>query len=448
MKKIHIIISVALSLASCNKYLDVKPEKSLQVPQTVKDLQAILDNNTIMNNDYPGAGDIASDYYYLTDAEWARRDQVTRDDYTWFAQAENERDYLFNYTKILYANVVLNAIDDAELKGYKESDRANVKGSALFFRGFIHWYLTQVFTLPYNREHAATMLGMPLKTRADINEKTVRSSLETTYRQVLNDLTAAAALLPVNAITPTRPSKRAAYAALSRVYLTMDDFIHAGAYADSCLQLNDDLLDFNALDASLPAPIELFNKEVIFHATFYSGGALANVRTLVNPTLYESYVTGDLRKTVFYRSVENGYTFQGDYSGSVSGALFSGIANDELYLTLAECYARQGKDAEARDVLNRLLKMRISREVFIPIDETDAKTLLQIILKEREKELAFRGGLRWMDLRRLTKDADFNTTLQRNLDGKLYTLSPQDKRFAFLIPSIVVQETGIQQNER
>ncbi len=44
---------LSLSLISCNKYLDEKPLKSLATPNSIEDLQALLEDNSIMNGQYP-----------------------------------------------------------------------------------------------------------------------------------------------------------------------------------------------------------------------------------------------------------------------------------------------------------------------------------------------------------------------------------------------------------
>ncbi|HXO75187.1 MAG TPA: hypothetical protein VN824_08140, partial [Puia sp.] len=44
-------------LSSCKKYLDERPNKTQVVPSTYQDLEAVLDNVTVMNRTYPSAGE-------------------------------------------------------------------------------------------------------------------------------------------------------------------------------------------------------------------------------------------------------------------------------------------------------------------------------------------------------------------------------------------------------
>jgi hypothetical protein len=126
--------------------------------------------------------------------------------------------------------------------------------------------------------------------------------------------------------------------------------------------------------------------------------------------------------------------------------LFGGLATDELYLIRAECKVRAGNLSAALSDLNKLLRSRWKGK-YQDIVLQDQEAVLSIILKERRKELVFRG-LRWGDLRRLNRDSRFAVTLTRTLDGQVYQLLPRDKRYVLPIPEQEVTLGGIVQNER
>ena len=131
------------------------------------------------------------------------------------------------------------------------------------------------------------------------------------------------------------------------------------------------------------------------------------------------------------------------------GQLFGGIATDEVYLIRAECAARTNKISEAVDDINTLLSHRYATGTYVPYPANlTADAALSLILQERKKELCFRSEIRWGDLRRLGQDSRTAVTLTRILNGVHYALSPNDKRYAFLLPISVVQLTGIPQNPR
>ena len=226
-KNIHIILVGigALLLSSCEKYLDERPKSSLALLRTVQDYQAVLDNEIQYNGMFPFAGDYASDYYYLNDQDFASLSTETRDNYLWQPEPPHINNWGQPYSVQVYpANVVIDGINKADLGLLSEKDRERVKGEALFSRGFAYYHLTQLFAPPYQAEKAKELLGIPIRLTADINEKTTRSNLEETYLQILSDLKIAVSLLPIDSKSKARPGKTAGYAALSRVYLVMQEF--------------------------------------------------------------------------------------------------------------------------------------------------------------------------------------------------------------------------------
>ena len=277
-----------------------------------------------------------------------------------------------------------------------------------------------------------------------------RSTVADTYQQVINDLQTAVTLLPEKQILKTRPTKAAAYGALSRTYLSMQDYANAGKYADLCIQAYgpDSLIDYNSLNAGAAAPFKQFNKEVIFHAIGQTNTLIANSRAKIDSNLYRSFGTNDLRKKLFFKANSNNtYQFKGDYNGSgtSSGYAFGGIVLDEMYLNRAEAYARNNQISLAMADLNKLMKNRWLVGLFTPFLASDQQSALTLILNERRKELIFRGT-RWTDLRRLKDDPIFSITPVRKLNNQIVKLDPLSPRYTLLIPSTVINLSGMQQN--
>src|SRR5690606_371998 len=295
------LLFCVVTFSACESFLSEKPNSSLAIPNSVADFQAIMDYQARMNAYYPPSGDIASDYFYLLDAYWQSRPEYARDAYIWRPEVEIEEDWSVSYERIFHANVVLDGIDDAELAGLTEMDRQYVKGSALFFRGWTFLQLAQLFVPPYKASEVDSPYGLPLKLTPDINDKTQRATIGDTYRQIESDLRNAAQLLPERPQVATRPSKAAAYAALSRMYLAMQNYPKALEDADSCMYFKDELLDFNTLDQQAANPFGELNEEVIFHASLLaSSGALVSIDARVNCSLYEKYADEDMRKHLFF----------------------------------------------------------------------------------------------------------------------------------------------------
>jgi hypothetical protein len=443
-----VMISLAiLAMASCNKFLDAKPDKSLAIPTTLADYQALIDNR-IMAANFPVAGDIASDDYYLTNSDWAALSTPDlRNTYIYDGTSANDLDYTI-YQYVTNSNVIIEGTGKGGLNANSSEVNA-VAGSGYFFRGYCFLNLASVFTLPYRP--GTTAMGIPLKLRADITSPTSRSTLEETYQQIISDFRRAADLLPVQVSVKTRPSKPAAYGALARTYLIMRNFEMAGKYADSCLQLYSTLIDYNTVSTTSNTPFPLFNNEVIFHATSSGrGGVVSLARARVDSLLYNSYSTNDLRKRVFFRPApQAGQLFKGDYGATTSASHFGGVASDEMYLIRAECFARSNDVIRGVTDLNTLMQKRWAQGTFVPYSSSlTPKQLLDIILTERRKELLFRNQSRWNDLRRLNQEPDYQKTLVRQINSVRYTMAPDSKNYAYLFPVSVIQQTGIQQNDR
>jgi len=458
MKKIVLIILyLSAALLGCQKdFLGRKPSKALLVPATLADFQALLDNNGIMNK-APTYTLVAADDYYTTDKGLAALGTIERNSYLWaqdvYAGATSA-DWDKPYQQVFYANVVLDGLKNLQQDSASLAAYDLVKGSALFYRAFAYYGLAQEFTVPYDPATAGKVPGLPLHVTSDVNLRPGRGNLQQTYAQVLGDLQAAAALLPLNPGFKSRPGRPAAYALLARVYLAMQDYPHARAAADACLALDGALLDYNMLNAAAtrpyPAALPDGNDEVLFYSAFSNlvFTSSSSTLTLVDSGLYRSYAPGDLRKAVFFRDRGNGVVnFKGSYSGGGLVTLFAGIATDEVYLVRAECAARSGDAASAMADLNTLLAKRWLAGTFVPLASAGADDALAQVLAERRKEL-FSRGLRWGDLRRLNQDSRFAVTLMRVNNGTVVQLPPGDPRYTFPVPDDELRNSGISQNPR
>jgi hypothetical protein len=439
--------------SACNKtdFLSSKPQQNLEVPSSLSDFQAILDNNYYMNgnNTYgaPTLGFIACDDYYFTDANYlGSLNQWVRNVYTWAGSPYPGLDIIdwdYPYRTVFYANVVLDGIPKITPAANEVSTWNNIKGSALFYRAFMFFELAETFAPVFDSASAATDLGIPLRLSADVNEKLVRASVKDTYSQILNDLTEAKKLLPTVPIYKSRPSRVAVNGLLARVYLNMRNYSLALQYADSCLQEYHQLLNYNELNASATYPISQYNSEVIFDEEFFTNNYSVEK---VDTVLYNSYDTNDLRKLIFFKKPSTGgIRFYGSYTGNTPK--FSGISTDEMYLIRAECYARIGNTVSAMTDLDTLLQNRWKTGTFIPLQPGTSQNVLELVLQERRKELLYRN-LRWQDVRRLNKEGA-NITLQRIANGQIYVLPPNDLRYIFPIPDNVLSlNPAIIQNPR
>lgn len=455
INKLYILtlfILFSFSQVSCTKYLDKKPDKALAVPSTLQDFQLLLDHYIEINtNSYPALSEVLADNYYMTTTSWnGLLEDYLRNLYIWKEDNQTGNNWLTAYKQILTFNIVLDNIIKVDYNARNKQQWESIKGSALFLRAYYFHSISQLYAQPYEKGSSNEGLGIVLRLNSDINEKSTRASVKDTYERMIMDLKEASNLLPITPLLKSRPSQPAAYGALARVYLSMQEYDSAGVYAAKCLSLYDSLMVYNTeLNLTSNTPFKRFNKEVIFQMRSNLQACIAPTRAKIDTLLYNSYHGDDLRKTVFFlKNTDGSYRFKGDYDGggsSLSNYVFGGIVTDEMYLIVAESLSRAGKTVEAMQYLNKLLESRWKKNLFIPLTATDANEALAKILMERRKELIFRGT-RWTDLRRLRNESSLSTTPKRIIDGKTHELPPNSIRYTLRIPIEVINTSGIQQN--
>lgn len=450
------VILIGILFCGCKKdWLNGKPNKVLVVPKTIADYQALMDNtrgSPGMNQNYPSNTMVGDGDYYMTDTKFNALSFLPEKSAYYWAPTDDfygtaiSTDWKNAYSRILQSNVVLDGIKDIQADINNQPAYNNVKGTALFFRSIDFYNLSQEFCKVYNSGTASSDLGLPLRISSNVNITVDRSSLQATYDRIIGDLKTSISLLPAKPLYPTRPSKAAAYGLLSRIFLSQDDYNKALLYADSCLQIQNTLMDYNQLSFTASAPITLFNKEVIFHSGLTSYTSFGTSYLIIDPSLYQSYSANDLRLNIFFTKVSGNNTTKSSYTGTNS-IYFGGIATDEMYLTRAECYARTNDLTNALKDLNTLLQNRLKTGTFTNITASTSDAALQLILNERRKELCFRN-LRWTDLRRLNKDPRFQVTITRTINGQTYTLAPNSPRYVLPLDPKEILTGGLQQNSR
>jgi len=441
---IYLSIFLLLILGACKKFLDAKSNQSQAIPETLTDLQALLDHYQWLNYSDGPAAEISTDDVYLTDADLAARPENERNMYTWQRRnifVQDSGDWLYNYRAIYRSNVVLESVLKIDKNPGNASQWDNISGQAYFIRAKNHLRGLYIWGNAYN-EQSPNDPGIPLKLTSDFNEPSTRATVAAGYAQVVADLKKAIAMLPLKAVHVMRPSKPAAYGLLARTYWSMRKYDLALSYADSALMLKSDLLDYNLLNAAATYPLTQFNAEVM-QDSYTSSSVLSNTRAKVNPSLYALYETNDLRKTIFFNDNKNGtYGFKGSYEGNSN--LFSGLAVNEILLIRSECLARMGRLSEALADLNRLLINRYRKNTFIEKTGTDQIKILDEILSERKKELLLRG-LRWIDVKRLNLE-HAGISFTRTYKGTVFNLNANSSGFALPIPERVIELADLEQN--
>ncbi|SMD01272.1 RagB/SusD family nutrient uptake outer membrane protein [Pedobacter nyackensis] len=461
MKNIITYILIAIIFCACTKqdeWLSEKSQKNIVVPKTLVDYQAILDNQAWIHNIFSNDCLVSADDFYLNDTGFNSEDENTRNFYSWNDNIwVNGRSHVWNdfFSIIFKSNAVIDGLNDKDKNLIANIDHYNnVLGQAYFYRAIIYYNLAQIFCKTYDSRQASSTLGLPLRKSSDVNIIYQRSNLKDTYQFILEDIERAINLLPTQGKHNRRPSKVVAFGLLAKIYLVMENYDNAFKYAHESLKANSTLLDFNSsyidMNSTYRFQSDGYNHpEILFFAKSQRKSmVLPYNRTngFVANELYAQYDINDLRRSAFFIASGNNYKYRGSYTGSL--ASFCGIANNEIYIILAESAARIGEEFIALDALNRLLTNRYTTNTFIPYSECKGEDLLKLILQERRKELVGVGNLRWEDIKRLNKDSRFQVILIRMINSKEHVLLPTDNRYVFPIPEEEIQSSGLQQTPR
>jgi hypothetical protein len=438
-------------MQGCEDFLSEKPSKDLVVPTTLDDFQGLLDAKSQGMNGFPLAGNLSSDDLLLGDGLANSLNYNLNALYFWQKEMNLpdavDINWYSAYLKVFYANVVLEGLRDYDHESTIEQNRmVELEAMAKFYRAQGHYEALIHFSDPFDPSKP-DQLGVPIRLISDVTIQVGRSSMIEGFDQIIEDLEFGLEILSAKPTVATRPSQWAAEAMLSRVYLSMHNYHNSYVHSRQALDIDNALMDYKTLNSTLPYSFEIFNDEIIFYQELLLNSYMSNGQNFVNPDLVARYDSSDLRLQYFFASskAQGGMmNFKGNYTGDFH--LFGGLAVDEVLLDFAESAFRIGEEAQSLETLNYLLENRYE-EGFIPLMGISGEALLERILLERRKELAFRGN-RWMDLKRLNYYPELVVDLSRDRNERQASLPAGDPRYALEIPPIEISLNPMKQNIR
>ncbi len=395
---------LAIGFIACDDNLDVEPEQNLS-PEVATESPANI--KTILNNIY---GVARSGDSYAGGIGMASELLANAGDLQWngtFVQpgeynekallADNSfvRDIWLNAYEISnQANIVLDNLDVFD----DEDDRATTEGEAKFLRGLAYFDLVRLFAKPYVPGQANTQLAVPIILEpvldASIITYPARNTVDEVYAQVLNDLTDAYEMLPSS--NGYFADKYTAKALLARVHLQRGEFALARDAANEVIEESGASLTATFADAFNNAENsteDLFAMQVtsqdasgnawnLYWAGRDFGGRVGNPDVSILSTHYAKYDDpNDDRANFFYTTSRGVATtkWQNQF-GNVPV-----IRLAEMYLIRAETNQRLGTEVGATPLEDiNMLRERANATLFTAVT-------LEIILAERQRELAFEG---------------------------------------------------------
>lgn len=456
MKKIYAIVLATVLLCGCDSFLDVTPKGKL-IPSKVQDFDELIGdpiNVSAANPLMEMCGDnifMKEDYltsYILSDIGKA---------YTWqkeFYRAE-EDDVTWNeaYSVIYTCNLVLSEVPG--INEGKDAYKAQVMAEAKVNRAFYYWFLHSCYAPAYDPETAGTDLSVPLVLEPDLNAKVRRATSDKVVAQILEDLKDVAMDLPEKSASEYHIPRMAVYGLAARVNLFFGNYDAALENAEEALKFNSELVDYNTFsfnDENNPyggvdnRPDPEYSPEMIMYRSSASNSILSSF--LMSPELLEVFDReADLRYKFNFTTIGwDGEPSEDPYSAILQDLDYN-IGVPEMMLIKAECLARK-KDPDALEILNALRKKRLATDKYADLPQVSEDKLLEVVLEERQRELAF-NGVRFFDMKRLAKEGIYTRTLTRQFGETVYTLEPNSNRYMFPVAEKVrLLNNNIVQNPR
>lgn len=408
-----------LAVGSCRKgYLELNPYNSLDSKIAINNYD---DMATAMNGVYAGLrsadlygrtlplfADLVADNVYISTDNSNRYLSFFQVNYT-ATSLDVEGLWQAAYGVILNANNIINC----PLQGTAETDQ--LRGEALSVRALMYFELAKHFCKPYTVDPNAT--GVPIVLSYDPFAKPSRQSLQALYTQIEKDLTDAIPLLKLDKSSGYF-TRYAAMGLLARMYEYKGDWSNALDMAESVIDNSDyQLLQANQFlnywKTNTPNSNHL---ETLFEVVFDLVGNAGNSSlayfydqagygdALCSDDLYDSYSASDLRKQLILL----GSPTRGDvyvvnkYPNSTQPDKdeFKVLRMSEIFLIAAEAAYQLQEEDLARTYLNAVA---MQRDPAFGGYQSSGNSLLEAILTERRKELAFEGQRYW-DLARYNRD--------------------------------------------
>lgn len=345
-----------------------------------------------------------------------------------------------SYSLIYNVNNIINGVENST--GISEEDKSRFMGEAYFLRGFLHFFLVNLFG------------DIPFIDTTDyrVNQNVFRQNELDVYELIINDFITAKELLPlVPQSNNFRPTYWVASAMLARTYLYTENWQRALEEARSVISSG-----FYELESDLN---QVFVKESSETLWQLDSGAFGN-NTLEGGTyifvsgpppnsalsnfLLDDFEDNDLRFNNWLGSVTNDndtwyYPFKYKLNISTGSSQEYSVLFRlaELYLIASEASARLNNLTEAGNYINPIR----NRAMLEPIESISQNDYIDAIVEERRIELFSEMGHRFFDLKRTEKANETLSTIKPNWNAnRLFFPIPESE--LILNPNLKPQNDG------
>ena len=459
--------------AGCDDFLDVAPSSSVSIPTFIEDYENMLYPFYLKYNANPILAVMGDDVYWSKSFynSWSGNEQFRRA-YLWsdeiYDQTMSNTHWNQQYGMIYTFNKIVD-----EVRNVPNEAMGNllvIEAEARAYRALTYFSLVSVYAKPYALANENDP-GIPVIQKNDVTEtKRERTPVREVYNFIIRDLDSAIKYLPPH---PTKASRYQA-AGLNVIGLKAKVLYHMNEYGRALTELENFFELLATTTSRFNYSYALFNYENATPSPYDPSGLpsvydpVADVEDVMineymfDPTkgsLYTGSIAvlasnhlmslfpadGDRRKELMLSKTgtdadePDRVIKEGHYSNT-------GISMPDIYLMIAECYARSNRTTEALKYLNDLRENRLTPATYTELSSSDSQVILRWVLEERIKEFVATGH-RWLDMRRLWNDPVGSALIEktRTFDGKTYTLT--ENRLTVRIPEYVMEfNPGWEQN--
>lgn len=448
---------------ACDSYIDITPKGAVTV-DSVRQYYELVVNP--MRCYYPSAFALLSDDAWTKESNVIGYENQSADGINFTFNEQADRTLLSDnnlyenmYSNILRSNLIIDNVDEAT--GSPELKQL-AKAEARTFRAFDHFLAVNTFAKAYDPATAGSDGGVCIVDHYDLEATPAKATVAQVYDFIISELEASVDFLQEQPENIYHPNKAYGYGLLSLVYLFHRDWEKARQAAETSLRLNPALVDYNVInDAGGVGRYKNYNREnnpeVLSYMWLASGWTTEQVVLyyygMISPELKQLFEPNDLRYSLFLR--DTGTSITNWFDAGSGAAIWTpattterftymavGMRTAEVYLVLAEAYARQDRLAEATAYVNQLRAKRLSggnTSIAMPATQVE---MMKTIISERRKELLF-GFHRFFDLKRFNLEPEYQKTITRqfpvvNVDDahpqRTYTLRPDSRLYIIPFP--------------
>jgi hypothetical protein len=434
---------------SCDDFLDITPKGEV-VPTTYEDYSRVL-ASAYYNAVNTGNSNLAlrTDEVLLNESDANK--QYIEDIYAWKddAQSQVTSEYVYEsvYRNIALTNQIINEFS------YNENldEEKQLMGEAFAMRAYMHYKLLNMYAKPYNASTAASDQAPPMYTKIDVEQLFPKTTVETMYNFIEEDLKKAEELINVEVYETSdkfKFSKKALNSFFARFYLFKNDLEKANDYAKlvkADVDFSELIEDY--LVADHPLAYNYNSKENILAIEHFF--RFRNEEVYASDFIFGLYNEKDNRRAELFdfttEDVDDGA------GGTITQIVkpvkikkYSDNANrcsfrySEILFIMAEYEAKLGTVKNAGDILKKLLEKRLAADLYtaeaaILDGITDRTVMMNYILAEKAREFAFEDH-RWFDLRRTNQKE-----ITHSLDGTDYVLKANDARYTLRYPQSAIK---------